>query len=79
MMSVFLAKATFAFNNDNIQLSTEFVKRFNPALQNFFKIFPIFFRIKKHRKSSAFFIFYSPLKGSKSTILARFIADAKTL
>ena len=78
-MSVVNVKALLLSTVFNIQLSTEFVKRFNPALQNFFKIFPIFFRIKKHRKSSAFFIFYSPLKGSKSTILARFIADAKTL
>ena len=74
-MSYFLAKALLAFDNDNIQLSTEFVKRFNPAFKKFFKKN---FKIKSAEITRRF-LFYSPLKGSKSTILARLIADAKTL
>ena len=39
MMSDFKLKARVAFNNHNIQLSTDFVKRFNPDFCKNFKIF----------------------------------------
>lgn len=38
-MSVFNLKALNVFNNHNIQLSTNFVKRFNPDLIKKLKIF----------------------------------------
>ena len=43
MMSDLLIKSALAFDDYNIQLSTIFVKRFNPVFEKFLKIFNIYF------------------------------------
>lgn len=79
-MSVLTVKSVSLSTIHNIQLSTEFVKRFYPAFGKFFKIFLRAFKnIKPSANPTVLLSFYSPLKGSRSTILARFIAEAKSL